>query len=114
MSFVKFLYPGMWGMRKMRFGAKLAIVFLVALLPMILMVSQLLRQTLADTAIIRAEVDGVVVVEREQLPALLPLAAHKVQAEAKRIAAIKTGDTAAKWLTASLVTAGVLKEGEVL
>ena len=32
MSFVKFLYPGMWGMRKMRFGAKLAIVFLVALL----------------------------------------------------------------------------------
>ena len=64
MSFVKFLYPGMWGMRKMRFGAKLAIVFLVALLPMILMVSQLLRQTLSDTAIIRAEVDGVVVVEQ--------------------------------------------------
>jgi len=60
------------------------------------------------------DADGVVVVEREALPALLPLAAHKVEAEAKRIAAIKTGDTAAKWLTASLVAAGVLKQGEVL
>lgn len=60
------------------------------------------------------DADGVVVVEREALPGLLPLAAHKVEAEAKRIAAIKTGDTAAKWLTASLVAAGVLKQGEVL
>ncbi|MEY2952835.1 MAG: 4-hydroxy-4-methyl-2-oxoglutarate aldolase, partial [Pseudomonadota bacterium] len=43
-----------------------------------------------------------------------PLAAHKVVAEAKRIAQIQGGDTAAPWLTASLVTAGVLKAGETL
>ncbi|MES1163931.1 MAG: RraA family protein, partial [Rhizobacter sp.] len=58
--------------------------------------------------------DGVVVVEREKIEALLPLAAKKVKDEAARIAAIKTGDTAAKWLDAALRTAGVLKEGETL
>ena len=58
--------------------------------------------------------DGVVVVAREALAGLLPLAEHKVQAEAKRIAQIKEGNTSASWLTASLVTAGVLKQGETL
>jgi 4-hydroxy-4-methyl-2-oxoglutarate aldolase len=38
--------------------------------------------------------DGVVVVEREKIEALLPLAAKKVADEAARIAAIKEGDTA--------------------
>lgn len=61
-----------------------------------------------------ADADGVVVVERDKLEGLLPLAAHKVQAEAKRIAQIQQGDTAAPWLTASLVAAGVLKAGETL
>ncbi|MDR7149139.1 RraA family protein [Hydrogenophaga palleronii] len=58
--------------------------------------------------------DGVVVVERESLAGLLPLAEHKVNAEAKRIAQIKDGNTSAAWLNASLVTAGVLKAGETL
>jgi 4-hydroxy-4-methyl-2-oxoglutarate aldolase len=58
--------------------------------------------------------DGVVVVEREVLAGLLPLAEHKVQAEAKRIAQIKEGNTSASWLNASLVAAGVLKQGETL
>ncbi|MDO8776532.1 MAG: RraA family protein [Burkholderiaceae bacterium] len=58
--------------------------------------------------------DGVVAVEREKIESLLPLAAHKVVAEARRIAAIKEGQTSASWLTASLVSAGVLKEGEAL
>ena len=58
--------------------------------------------------------DGVVVVEREKIESLLPLAAHKVVAEAKRIAAIKEGNTSAPWLTASLVTAGILRDGESL
>ncbi|MGM9425490.1 RraA family protein [Hydrogenophaga sp. MI9] len=58
--------------------------------------------------------DGVVVVEREALADLLPLAEHKVQAEAKRIAQIKEGNTSASWLSASLVAAGVLKQGESL
>ncbi|MBV8618644.1 MAG: RraA family protein [Curvibacter sp.] len=58
--------------------------------------------------------DGVVVVEREQVAALLPLAAHKVASEAKRIAQIRQGNTAASWLHSALVGAGVLREGEVL
>ena len=58
--------------------------------------------------------DGVVVVEREKIESLLPLAAKKVEDEAARIAAIKGGNTAAKWLDAALRTAGVLKEGETL
>ncbi|WP_397406324.1 RraA family protein [Polaromonas sp.] len=58
--------------------------------------------------------DGVVVVERGKIEALLPLAAHKVAAEATRIVQIKEGKTSAPWLTASLVAAGVLKEGESL
>ncbi len=58
--------------------------------------------------------DGVVVVERERLAALLPLADHKVKAEAKRIEQIKQGNTSVSWLNASLVVAGVLREGEML
>ncbi|WP_019939461.1 RraA family protein [Bordetella sp. FB-8] len=58
--------------------------------------------------------DGVVVVEREKVAGLLPMADKKVKDEAARIAAIKAGDTAAKWLDSSLRTAGVLKEGETL
>src|SRR5437868_5052222 len=50
--------------------------------------------------------DGVVVVERAKIEGLLPVAAKKVKDEAARIAAIKDGDTAAKWLTAALRTAG--------
>lgn len=64
--------------------------------------------------LIIGDADGVVVVEREAVAGLLPLAEHKVQAEAKRIAQIKQGNTSASWLTASLVSAGVLKEGETL
>lgn len=63
---------------------------------------------------ISGDADGLVVVEREKIEALLPLAAHKEEAEARRIAQIKEGNTNAPWLLASLVTAGVLKEGDVL
>jgi hypothetical protein len=45
---------------------------------------------------------------------LLPLAAKKVEDEAKRIAQIQQGNTAASWLNAALVAAGVLKAGETL
>ena len=58
--------------------------------------------------------DGVVVIERDRLESLLPAAEKKVKDERARIAAIQTGDTEAKWLTAALRTAGVLKEGETL
>jgi RraA family protein len=60
------------------------------------------------------DADGVVVVERDKLASLIPLAAKKVADENARIAAIKQGDTAAKWLTSALRNAGVLKEGETL
>ena len=64
--------------------------------------------------LVLGDADGVVIVEREKLAALLPLAAKKVKDEAARIAAIQQGDTAAKWLDGALRTAGVLKEGERL
>ncbi|MBC5767870.1 RraA family protein [Ramlibacter albus] len=64
--------------------------------------------------LIVADADGVMVVERERAAALLPLARKKVEDETSRIAAIKKGDTAAKWLDAALRAAGVLKEGEKL
>ena len=60
------------------------------------------------------DADGVTVVEREKIAALVPQAAKKVADEAARIAAIKQGDTAAKWLLPALRTAGVLQEGEAL
>lgn len=58
--------------------------------------------------------DGVVVVEREKIEGLLPAAEKKVNDEAARIAAINAGDTEAKWLSAALRSAGVLKAGEQL
>jgi len=60
------------------------------------------------------DADGVVVVEREKIEGLLPIAANKVKDEAARIEAIRGGDTNAKWLVSALRAAGVLKEGEVL
>lgn len=61
-----------------------------------------------------ADADGVVVVERERLASLIPLAHRKVDDEAKRIAQIQEGNTSAPWLAAALRAAGVLKEGEAL
>ncbi|MBK6006879.1 RraA family protein [Ramlibacter ginsenosidimutans] len=61
-----------------------------------------------------ADADGVFVGERERIASLLPLARKKVEDETARIAAIKKGDTAAKWLLPALRAAGVLKEGESL
>ncbi|SDE21841.1 RraA famliy [Variovorax sp. CF079] len=60
------------------------------------------------------DADGVVVVEREKVEALLQAARRKVADEAARIDAIKKGDTAAKWLDSALRNAGVLKENEKL
>ncbi|MDP9602944.1 UNVERIFIED_ORG: RraA family protein [Variovorax paradoxus] len=60
------------------------------------------------------DADGVVVVEREKVEALLQAAQKKVEDEAARIEAIKRGNTAAKWLDSALRNAGVLKEGETL
>ncbi|MEY5099311.1 MAG: 4-hydroxy-4-methyl-2-oxoglutarate aldolase [Pseudomonadota bacterium] len=61
-----------------------------------------------------ADADGIVVVERAKLAGLIPACHKKVEDEAKRIAQIKQGNTAASWLQPSLRAAGVLKEGESL
>ena len=61
-----------------------------------------------------ADADGVVVIAREELASLLPAAHKKVDDEAKRIAQIQQGQTAAAWLEPSLRAAGVLKEGQSL
>jgi 4-hydroxy-4-methyl-2-oxoglutarate aldolase len=61
-----------------------------------------------------ADADGIVVVEREKLASLLPLALKKVEDETKRIAQIQEGNTSAPWLAGALRAAGVLKEGEAL
>lgn len=64
--------------------------------------------------LVLADADGVVVVERERVEGLLPLAHKKVKDEAARIAQIQQGNTSAPWLAAALRTAGVLQEGESL
>lgn len=61
-----------------------------------------------------ADADGVVVVEREKLAAMIAACHKKVEDESRRIAQIQQGNTAAAWLIPSLRAAGVLKEGEVL
>ena len=61
------------------------------------------------------DADGVTVIERDKAAAMLPLAAQKVAAEAKRIADIKSGKSLRPgWLDGALRTAGVLKQGETL
>lgn len=61
---LKFLYPGLWVMRKMRFGFKLAIVFMVALAPLLFIAWELISRMVSDVQITRGEVKGVVVVEQ--------------------------------------------------
>src|SRR5690606_978221 len=63
---------------------------------------------------ITADADGVMCIEREKIGTLIDKAQEKVEAEARRIAGIKEGKLSAPWLTKSLVTAGVLQEGEEL
>ena len=62
-----------------------------------------------------ADGDGVVIVERERVASLLPLAAKKVAEEAKRIAEITGGGPIRPgWLDASLRAAGLLGAEEQL
>jgi regulator of RNase E activity RraA len=61
------------------------------------------------------DADGVVIVERERVAALLPLAAKKVADEAARIEGIRLNkQLRPTWLEGALRAAGVLKEGDSL
>ena len=64
--------------------------------------------------LIVGDVDGVVVLPREAVPALLELAQKKLDGETKRIAAIRNGDVRAPWLENALRAAGMLADGETL
>jgi 4-hydroxy-4-methyl-2-oxoglutarate aldolase len=70
--------------------------------------------TVRSGDLVVADADGIMVVERERVAGLLPLARKKVEDEAARIAQIREGNTSASWLDAALRTAGVLKQGETL
>ncbi|MDR6455829.1 RraA family protein [Variovorax paradoxus] len=70
--------------------------------------------TVRSGDLVVGDADGVVVIERGRVEALLQAAGKKVEDEAARIEAIKKGNTAAKWLDAALRSAGVLKENETL
>jgi 4-hydroxy-4-methyl-2-oxoglutarate aldolase len=70
--------------------------------------------TVRSGDLIVADADGVVVIERERVEGLLPLAGKKVEDESARVAQIREGNTAAAWLTGALRTAGVLQAGETL
>jgi regulator of RNase E activity RraA len=61
------------------------------------------------------DADGVTVIERDRAAALLPLAAEKVAAEARRIADIKSRKALRPaWLDGALRAAGVIQDGETL
>lgn len=64
MQIKKILSPGMELMRRMRFGAKLALVSVVAMLPLILISWQMLARNSAELQITRSEVQGVLWVEK--------------------------------------------------
>ncbi|CAK6495271.1 4-hydroxy-4-methyl-2-oxoglutarate aldolase/4-carboxy-4-hydroxy-2-oxoadipate aldolase [Pantoea sp. Nvir] len=64
--------------------------------------------------LIIGDADGVVVLPREAVPALLDLAQKKLDAENKRIAGIRDGDIRAPWLEKALRNAGMLADGEAL
>jgi len=65
--------------------------------------------------LVLGDADGVTVVEREKAAAMLPLAAEKLAAEARRIADIRSRRALRPaWLEGALHDAGVIREGESL
>jgi len=60
------------------------------------------------------DVDGVVVIPREEAQTVIALAQKKLALETQRLAAIRRGDLRPGWLDAALRQAGMLSDGEVL
>ncbi|WP_338567654.1 RraA family protein [Erwinia sp. E_sp_B01_3] len=61
-----------------------------------------------------ADCDGVVIIPRDEVAAVLELAQKKLDSETRRIAAIKEGNLRPGWLEEALRNAGMLKSGETL
>jgi len=59
MRFTDVLKPGMWAVRQLRFGTKLTLLFMVAALPLLTVVAQLVGRNMQDLSTARAELEGV-------------------------------------------------------
>lgn len=60
------------------------------------------------------DIDGVVVIPRDEVQTIIALAKEKLAGETKRIAAIHEGDLRPHWLDGALRKAGMLTDGETL
>ena len=61
-----------------------------------------------------ADIDGVVVIPRDEVQQIIALAKGKLEMETKRLAAIREGDLRPHWLNDALRKAGMLADGETL
>ena len=60
------------------------------------------------------DIDGVVVIPKEDVESIITLAKEKLAGEEKRLQAIHQGDLRPHWLEETLRKAGMLSEGEIL
>ncbi len=60
------------------------------------------------------DIDGVVVIPRDEVGTIIELAKGKLEGEVKRLSAIHDGDLRPNWLENALRQAGMLSEGEAL
>jgi len=60
------------------------------------------------------DIDGVVVIPRDEVRTIIELAKGKLEMESKRLVAIRDGDLRPHWLESALRQAGMLSEGETL
>ncbi len=60
------------------------------------------------------DIDGVVVIPRDEVQTIITLAKEKLEGESQRLAAIREGDLRPHWLENALRKAGMLTEGETL
>jgi methyl-accepting chemotaxis protein len=58
------LYPGMWAVRRLRFGTKLTLLFFIVAIPLLVSAALLLTRTLDDLTLTRHELDGIDRLER--------------------------------------------------
>ncbi len=58
------LYPGMWAVRRLRFGTKLTLLFAIVAVPLLISAALLLTRTLGDLKLTTSELDGIHRLER--------------------------------------------------
>lgn len=70
--------------------------------------------TISPGDLVVGDADGVVVIARADVLAVLEAAQKKLDAESRRLAAIRSGDVRAPWLEKELQAVGMLSEGQAL